>query len=231
MGICINQNRMWSVFADDATWTVDEVSVAAYMAFCKNVTGLSVFFNSVKLIKSWKEVLQNTGFFFLLAVETSIVTLSLGNKRLHIFLQDHQVLLTSVCVHILALFLSLVENFYNTQMLCVGCRLQWWTSRLPSQGIWMPSMCWIFLGLNLVWGFNFQAVWRAPNEEMNVYLFFHHLSYQWCFSQVILCIGLNWLVKHVLKICTVSPQLPSQKGLVGEQGVPKTNIWHTRSRI
>lgn len=42
---------MWSVFADDVAWTVEGVSVAVYMAFCKDVTGLFVFLNSVKLTK------------------------------------------------------------------------------------------------------------------------------------------------------------------------------------
>lgn len=76
---------------------------------------------------------------------------------------------------------------------------------------------------------HFSSSWTGTQLRHEHVLAFCHLSHHWWFSQVILSIGFNWLVKYRLKICIVFPWLPSKKGFTGEQGVLKTNACHIRS--
>lgn len=127
---------------------------SSYMAFYKKCDNVSQICEVNKTLKSRFAKHQ----IFPTSSRDEHSHLVFEKLKLTYFPQDHQVLLTSICVHIRALFLSLVENFYNIQMLCVGCRLQWWTLRLLTEGRWILSMSWIFLCLNIVPCFNFQAV-------------------------------------------------------------------------
>lgn len=136
-------------------------------------------------------------------------------------------LLVSVCVQALALFLFFLGELlqYSDDL----CRLQSAVVNFKaSSRREMLSTFWILLSLNLQCPrLHFSSSWKSSKlryEQVLIDLVTASVR------QVMLCTGFNCLVQHVLKICRVSPRLPFQKGLNGEQGVPKTGIWCTRSR-